>query len=408
VLKALTQRDFSILWSGQTISLFGDGIFTVALAWQALELPSGAAGLGLVLLVRSLSRVGMLLFGGALADRYPKRNLMLIGDALQFVAVAWLAVVVSGGDLHLWQLAVVSGATGIGAGIFLSSSAAIVPELVDEGHFQSANSLRSFSFLLGNDLIGPAVGGVLVAGLGTAIAFAIDAATFLASIIALTLIRTQSRRALADGGSKLFREVKEGLSYVSQTPWLWVSLVAVGTVGNFASFGPLPVLIPLLVRDRLAGGADVLGMVLAGYGLGGVIGALFTGSRRIRLHSVVPAFLAWGVGAISLGSLAFTPSAAAAIAALAITGFAGQSAEVIWVTLQQTFVPRRLLGRVISTDWLVSLSLQPLGVALAAPVAAAIGVGGAFFWGAVATVSAIGVGLTNRNVRLLEKPGESD
>src|SRR3712207_3211747 len=92
--RALTQRDFALLWAGQTTSLVGDGIFNVALAWQALQLPDGAKALGAVLLVRSAARVALLLVAGALADRYEKRLLVLGGDALQMVAVGWLAYVV--------------------------------------------------------------------------------------------------------------------------------------------------------------------------------------------------------------------------------------------------------------------------------------------------------------------------
>lgn len=403
LLKALTQRDFAILWVGQTISLFGDGIFGVALAWQALQLPSPAAALGVVLVVRSVTRVAVLLVGGALADRYQKRLLMLAGDVLQMAAVAVLAYLVAEGALQVWQLAIVAGVTGMGSGIFLASSSALVPELVTEEHFQSANSLRSSGMLLASDLVGPAVGGVLVAASGTATAFTIDAGTFLASILALTLIRP--RRALREQVSAtVFSDVREGFGYVIRTPWIWISLLAVGTVGNFASFGPLPVLIPLFVRDHLNAGADVLGFVFAGFGLGGVAGAIAMGSIPVSLKSAAPAYLGWGSSALALGGLAFAPNAAVAAALLGIAGFGGQMAEVVWGTLLQKLVPGRLLGRVTSTDWLVSLSLQPLGVALAAPVVGWIGVTGALVAGSALSTTAIAAGIASPAVRNLEQP----
>jgi predicted MFS family arabinose efflux permease len=380
-------------------------MFNVALAWQALELPSGARGLGIVLLVRSVCRIGVLIFGGALADRYQKRMLMFIGDATQLIMIGWLAYLAAADTLQLWQLTLVAGTAGLGSGIFLSSSASMVPELVDESHLPSANSLRSFSLLLGEDLIGPALGGFLVATVGTALAFAIDAGTFVVSAAALAFIRPRVRRR-TERTNNLFADVHEGLRYVFSAPWLWVPLVAVGTLGNFVSFGPLPVLVPLLVRERLHAGAAVLGFVMSGYGFGGVAGALFAGSRNLRLHSASPAMIAWGVGGLCLGCLAVAPNAGLAAFALAIVGFSGQAAEVIWVTLQQKFVPPRLLGRVISTDWLVSLSLQPVGVAIAAPVAAAIGVPGAFIAGSAIQTTSILLGLTHRGVRRIEKPAD--
>jgi predicted MFS family arabinose efflux permease len=398
ILRALTQRNFAILWVGQTISLLGDGIFSVALAWQALQLPSGSAALGTVIVVRSVARVGVLLIGGALADRYPKRRLMLGGEVLQMVAVAAAAFIISTGELHLWHLITVAATAGVGSGIFLSSSSALVPELVTEEFFQSANSLRSSSLLMASDLFGPALGGVIVASVGTATAFAVDAATFLASIVALIFIRPRVRVREGDAAT-LLHDVREGFAYVMRTPWIWVSLLAVGTVGNFASFGPLPVLIPLFVQDELKAGADALGFVLAGFGIGGLLGAIVGGSRDLRLTGPLPAFLWWMSSSIALGGLAFATSAPAAAIFLGIAGFGSQVAEVIWVTLQQKLIPPRLLGRVVATDWLVSLSLQPMGIALAAPLAGWIGVSGAFIAGSVVSTAAMAAGIARRDVR---------
>jgi MFS family permease len=397
-LRALRQRDFAILWTGQTLSLVGDGIFGVALAWQALELPSPAAALGVVLVVRSGTRLATLLIGGALADRYQKRLLMLGGDVLQLVAVAELAYIVAYQDLRLWQLGAVAGVTGIGSGIFFASSTAFVPELVPEEFFQSANSLRSSGMLFASELIGPAIGGLLIAAVGTAAAFAIDAATFLASIVALILIRPRHNLG-RERSATVLTDVKEGIEYVVRTPWIWISLIAVGTIGNFASYGPLAVLIPLLVRNHLNEGADALGFVWAGYGVGGLLGATMVGSIRIPLSSAIPAYLGWGSAAVALGLLAFAPNPPIAAVVFAFAGFGGQMAEVIWATLLQTHVPRHLLARVTSTDWLVSLTLQPLGLAIAAPIAGLVGVPGALLIGAGVSTSAMIVGAASPPVR---------
>ena len=400
-LRALSQRDFATLWVGQTISLLGDGVFGVALAWQALQMPSPTAALGTVLTVRSVARVVVLLLGAAVADRYQKRLLMLLGDALQMIAVAVLAYVVAQGDLQLWLLVAVGGVTGIGSGIFLASSSAIVPELVGEEHLQSANSLRSSSLLFASELMGPALGGVLVEAAGTATAFSLDAATFCASILALLLIRSR-RPAQRIATTNVVSDVKEGIQYVRATPWIWISLLAVGTVGNFASFGPLPVLVPLFVQDHLRESSGALGFIFAGFGLGGLAGAVVTGSRRLSLASARPAYLGWGSSALALGMLAFAPNAAIAACILAVAGFGGQIGEVVWATLLQRHVPSQLLGRVVSTDWLVSLSLQPLGVAVAAPVAGALGVSGALIVGALLSTTAMAAGLSSSAVRHLD------
>lgn len=399
LLAALRQRDFAIAWAGQTVSLFGDGIFGVALAWQALEMPSGTATLGAALAIRAVARVAVLLVAGALADRYDKRLPVVSADALQLISVGALAYLVSTDLVQQWHIIVVAIMTGVGSGVFLGSSNALIADIVQEEHLQSANSLRSSGMLFAFDLLGPALGGILVAALGTAAAFTVDAATFAVSIAALLAIRVP-RAAITE--TTLMSDVKEGIGYVGRTPWIWVSLLAVGTIGNFAAFGPIAVLIPLFVRDGIGGGAEVLGFVFAGYGLGGVLGALFMGSVRLPLKNPVPAYLGWGLSAVSLGVVAFAPNALAAAVCLAVSSFAGQIGEVTWATLLQRFVPRRLLGRVTSTDWLVSLSLQPLGLAIAAPVAAVLGVGGALLAGAGLATAAIAAGLATPAIRHMQ------
>lgn len=396
-LRALSQRDFALLWAGQTISLIGDGIFTVAIAWQALQLPNGARTLGAVLLVRSLGRVLFLLVAGALADRYEKRLLMLVGDTVQMGAVATLAYLAATGDLQSWQLTVVAAISGAGSAVFLSSASAMVPELVDEEYFQSANSLRSTSIVM-SDLAGSALGGVIVAAVGTGPAFTVDAATFLASVAALAFVRP-ARRAVVEEQASVLSQVKEGLGYVVRTPWIWVTLVVVGTIGNCLSWGPLPVLIPLFVEQELREGAEVLGFVFAGYGAGGLAGTIFAGTKKMRFANVVPAYVGWGVATAAIGALAFTSTAIAAACLMALVGLFGQMAEVTWATLLQKFVPPHLLGRVTSTDWLVSLSLQPLGVALAVPVATSIGVSAAFGWGGALTALAMAAAMAFPAVR---------
>lgn len=385
-----------MLWAGQTISLFGDGIFTIALAWQALELSGSATTLGLVLLVRSAARILILLVGGAVADRVERRALMLIGDSIQALAVGSVAYLLSQGQLHVWHLVVLGAITGAGSGILLAAATAVVPQLVTEEFLPSANSLTSTSRLLAFALIGPAVGGILVAALGTTVAFSVDAASFLASIAALIFIRPRALAAVSSGA--IFRDVKEGFSYVRARPWLWVTLLAVGTVGNFVAYGPLSVLVPLLVRS-LHGGADSLGLVYAGFGVGGVAAAVVSGSVRLPRHTSALAFVGWVVSGLGIAALGLAGNTLTIAALLAVVGFFNEAAQVIWVTLLQTHIPERLLGRISSIDWFVSLSLQPLGLGLAGPAAAALGVGGALVVGGTMAASAAGLGFLRPGVR---------
>ena len=142
-----------------------------------------------------------------------------------------------------------------------------------------------------------------------------------------------------------------------------------------------------------------MGLVFGSLGAGGVIGALLMGSLRADIRSSRLAYVGWGVSAVGAACVAFAPNAAIAAALLSVASFGGQIGEVTWATLLQRFVPRHLLGRVTSTDWLVSLSLQPLGLAVAAPVAAAIGVSGALLAGGALAMLAVGAGMAVPSVR---------
>jgi hypothetical protein len=401
-LRALSQRDFALLWVGQTISLLGDGIFSIALAWQALELSGTPATLGLVLLVRSASRLAVLLLGGAIADRLQPRLLMLVGDSIQAVAVGAVAALAFIGSIAVWHLLLLATATGAGTGVFLAASTALVPQLVDDDHLLSANSLTSTSRLLTSEMLGPALGGILVAALGTAMAFTLDAASFLASAGALALIRPRLQQP--GPRTSLLKEVREGFSHVRGRPWLWVTLLAVGTVGNFVAFGPLSVLVPLLVRGRFDAGADALGLAFAGFGAGGVAAAVVMGSSRLPVRTTAPAYLGWALSSLAIAALAFAPNVIVVAALLAAVGFFGEAAQVVWVTLLQRFVPSRLLARVNSIDWFVSLSLQPLGLGLAGPAAGALGVAGAFLAGGLIATAADIVGFLRPGVRRLDPP----
>jgi Transmembrane secretion effector len=306
---------------------------------------------------------------------------------------------ISTGHLQVWHLAVLGAITGAGSGILLAAATALVPQLVTEEFLPSANSLTSTSRLLAFALVGPAIGGILVAALGTTVAFSVDAISFLASITALGMIRPRALQAAPSAA--LLTDVKEGFSYVRKRPWLWVTMLAVGTVGSLVAYGPLSVLIPLLVRSH-HGGADSLGLAYAGFGVGGVAAAVISGSVRLPRKTSSLAFLGWVVAGLGIAALGLATSIITIAALLAVVGFFNEAAQVIWVTLLQIHIPERLLGRISSIDWFVSLSLQPLGLGLAGPAAAALGVGGALVVGGAMAASSAALGFLRPGVRDLD------
>jgi MFS family permease len=268
LLRPLAERDFRLLWSGQAVSLVGDGVLTVALAWQTLRLSSSPAALGLVLFARAGPRFLFLLLGGVISDRLPRRRVMLVADLAQALAVGAIALLAAGGELRLWHLVTLGAVAGVASAFFLPASTALLPELLRDDLLLPANALSTSSRVLAAEFAGPALGGLLIAVAGTATAFAVDAGSFVVSVATLAMLRArpQPRPASAPPAGVL-REVAEGLAYARSQPWIWATLV-VTAFGNFLVSGPLGVLLPVVVSG-LGAGAGSLGLTYAAFGVGG-------------------------------------------------------------------------------------------------------------------------------------------
>jgi MFS family permease len=169
-LHALRSRDFRLLWSGQTISLVGDGAFLVALGWTSFELTGSKSTLALVLMGHGAAMLATLLLGGALADRYPRRTLMIISDLSRCAVMVALVVVDLSGNLELWSLITLAVLYGAGDGFFYPAYGGIVPLVVDEHHLASANALTGLSRQAAF-VVGPALAGVLYGTVGASAVF---------------------------------------------------------------------------------------------------------------------------------------------------------------------------------------------------------------------------------------------
>jgi predicted MFS family arabinose efflux permease len=369
-VSALRHRDFALLWSGQSISLVGDGVYTVALALVTLRIDDHPLALSFVLAARLLPTVLLLLAGGVIVDRIPRRFAMLASDTTRGAAVAVIALLVGVGVLQVWELVVMSVIFGAADALFYPAATAIVPEILPAELLVQGSALNATSHTLAQMLIGPAVGGLVVAALGYEWAFAIDAASFALSA-GCVLAMSSHPRPESSGRSPL-ADVREGLRYCRSQPWLWATIVGAG-VANFAAMSPLGLLITLLVRNVLRQGPVALGLVFAAGGLGGGIASLLVvrlGAPRLRITSM---WVAWAVaGAAGLG-LALSPNIwIAGFFALVSYGLL-MYGNVLWSPLMQELVPSALLGRASSVDWLVSLGLSPLGILAGGAAAGLIG-----------------------------------
>ena len=370
----LRDPEFRKLWLALCISLLGDGAFLVAVAWKVYELSNSPTAMALVGIAMTVPTIMFLLIGGVASDRFSRRTLMVAADLLRALAGAVLAGLALGGVLEVWHVAVLAALYGTGAAFFAPAFDAFVPDIVPAERLAQANALDQLMRPLVLRMAGPALGGILVAAGGASLVFALDSATFLFSAAMLLLIRVPAA-PMQSGSLSVVRDLAEGWRFVRRRAWLWATFAS-AAVAYLCFMGPVEVLLPYLVKNDLDGSARDLGMVFAAGGLGSVACALVMGQRDIPRRGITFIYLVWTVATLAVAGYGLSSTlwqlmlAALAFNALETAG------TIVWATMKQRHVPRAMLGRVSSLDWLISIGLLPLSFALTGPVAAAIGTRG--------------------------------
>lgn len=362
----LGNRDFRLLWTGQTISAIGDQIFPIAIALKIVHGGGSAGDLGLVLVGRSLAMVLFLIVGGVYADRIPRTRVMIGSDVFRGVAVAALAAAPS--SLPVWVFTLMTFVIGGGEAFFRPAYGAVVPSVVPQERLAQANAMTSVS-LRTSAILGPALGGFIVAVAGPGWALGIDALTFIASM--LTLLRI-AEPPLPPRGVKqsAVRDALDGVAAVRARPWIGAVLV-MATLHLMLAIAPMIVLQPFIARERL-GGDGAYGLLLVVFALGGLAGTPVGAKWDPRRKGM------WGMLGLLphaglLLSLAYSDSLLVVGVWSFLSGVGLEPFAIWWSSALQRDVPADLLARVISLDWLVSLGLMPLGFALAGPAADTFG-----------------------------------
>ena len=372
-LRPLRHRDFALMWAGLATSLVGDGIYLVAIAWQAYELSDSPLALSAVGVAWTLPMVLLLLAGGVISDRRDRRRVMVVADLLRAAVVCVAAVLSLSGVIELWHLVVLVAFYGVGDALFLPSATAIVPSLVPRDEVVLANALEQLARPLTFRFFGPALGGVVVALGGAGLGFAIDTVTFVISAICVAAMRPAPAPAAADRAARAaLRELREGADYVRSHPWLWATL-GFAALTLLAFQGPLEVLVPYRIKHELGLGAATFGAVLAAGGLGRIAGALVLGQRGLPRRHVTVMYVSWALATASIAGYAIATHRWHLMAIAAVAGILEGTGAIVWGTLMQTRVPGHLLGRVASFDWMVSTALIPVSFALAGPLGEAFG-----------------------------------
>ncbi|MCL5998865.1 MAG: MFS transporter [Chloroflexi bacterium] len=353
VLRALTNRTFVFLWSGQTVSRLGDSLYDVALAWWVLEKSGSAVVMGTVLIFRTVPMLAFALAGGVLVDRFPRLRLMLISDAVRGAAVGAMALLAFGHVLEVWHLYAISLLFGLVDAIFPSAYRAALPEVIAAEALPSANSLTDLSGQL-SGIAGPAIGAFLVAAGGSATAFALDGLSFFVSALCLVPVQKLAHTPRPKGAANsLLGDVRAGLAAVFGTAWIWI-IIAVATVSNLTYAGPMGTALPFLIRDHLKAGVSVLGLFYSFNALGAVCGAIWIGHYATIRRRGLKIFIPWLLLAGMVVVMGLAASAWVLLAAGFVIGLCNSVLGLVWLDALQQCVPRELQGRVSSVDYLGS------------------------------------------------------
>jgi predicted MFS family arabinose efflux permease len=374
ILRPLRRRDYALLVSGAIASLLGDGFFHVALAWQVYTISNVPTALSVVLLAISLPSVLLVLVGGVFADRYDRRRLMVAADIVRALALGAIALLSAAGTLELWHIAALVVFVGAGDAFFNPASTAILPDVVPDEDLPSANALAGIYRPIMIRMVGPALAGLVVAALGPAPAFAIDGASFVVSALAIWSIRTRPapREAVDHGLRATIAQVAEGFRYTRSTPWIWATLLA-AMFSLLVFIGPIEVLVPFIIKNKLQLGPEALGLIFAVGGIGSLAMSLVIGLVGLPRRRVTVMYVAWSLGVAATALYGAMTSLWQGLVVSFVLQASFMLGSVIWTTMLQQLVPRELLGRVSSLDWLMSVGLVPVSYALTGPVAGAIG-----------------------------------
>jgi predicted MFS family arabinose efflux permease len=377
-VEVLRQPNFRLLFAARTISFFGSNLVPIAVAFAVLAMTGSATDVGLAFAARTLAQIATLLVGGVVADRLPRRLVMIGSELASMLVQVALAVLLLTGEATLWQLVALQALGGAAFAFFTPASSGLVPQTVPPALLQRANGLMSVARYSAY-VVGAAAGGALVATIGSGWAIALDATTFGVSVLLLAAMRIPAAAATMQAPN-FVRELAEGWRAFTELLWVWLITLWI-SLYFLMSYAPFFVLGPYVAKQSMHGAAG-WAVVLTGEAVGALGGAVAGGRVRLRrpLVTIGLVFLVTGLQLVLLA--AHAPLATIAVAA-ALAGFAFSFGSVVWETeIQRTIEPSKL-SRVSAYNWMGAMAFLPAGYAIAGPVAAAIGVSTTLWIGAV-------------------------
>jgi MFS family permease len=355
-LAALRERNFVLYVVGQFTSQLGSWIEMTAVSWILYEMTDSPLLLGLSGLFRATPMIALGLFGGAIADRVPKRVLLLLTESTMMVASLVMGILAATGKLQFWHLYLLSVVSGTLSAFSVPSRHALFAGLVPRSSMQSAVTFNSVAVRSGG-FIGPSIAGLALAYGGYSVPFFLNAASFLGMLVALAAMRLPPIKADAAPRTSLARGMTEGVEFVWRTPMLKVALALELATGLF---GHNSALVTILARDVLHAGPEGLGLLLSAIGAGAFLGmgllVAFEVQRHGRLILTIGAMYTVLWAAVGLSHWLWLSTAL-----LFALGIADGVWSVTRNTIAQLVVTNALRGRVMSVVMLVTRGSAQLG-----------------------------------------------
>ncbi|MBV8085117.1 MAG: MFS transporter [Chloroflexi bacterium] len=363
--------NYRLYWSGQFVSFMGTWMQRVGQSWLVLELTHSPLALGVVSALQTLPILFFTLFAGVVVDRVPKHQLLMITQAAALVQALLLATLTVFGRIQVWQIDVLALMLGFINALDNPTRQTFVTELVPQDKVLNAISLNSAQMNCSR-LLGPAIGGVIVSTLGAGVCFFINAASFLATMLSLMLMRRSEFNAPtpARSSGRALSSVVTGMRYIFGAPELLTVIIVLAGIGCFGY--NWNTVTPLVASDQLHAGAEGFGFLLSALGIGSVIGAVTTAGRR-DLSRKVLMLAALGFGGAYMG-IAFAPVLAVAFVLYACLGFAGVTFTSLANSTLQLGTPHELRGRVMAVFTMLMQGSTPIGSLFTGVVAAAAGI----------------------------------
>lgn len=398
-LAPLRQRQFAIYFTGRAISLSGSALAPIALTFAVLDLTGNSAtALGWVLAARSVPLVAFLLVGGVVADRFSRSTVLVASHVLSALTQGAVAALLLTGTAQLWMVVVIEAFNGTFSAFTMPAMQGLIPQVVPRTHLQQANSL--LSLVRGGDtIVGPSVGGLLVVGLGSGWAIAVDALTWAVAAGFMARLRLPAARGADVASTSAWRDLRDGWSAFTSYTWLWVVVLAFGAL-NAIQAGAIFTLGPMIAKQTV--GIPAWGYAVSAESLG-LLAATVVMLRWKPRYALRAGMIGVGALALPMFVLGLAPATGLLVGLMCVAGAGQEVFGITWNTSLQEHVPNQLLSRVSSYDAVGSFVAIPLGALLFGPLAGVWPARDVVLGSGVAYLAMVALTLGSRSVRRLER-----